>query len=468
MKFKTTQLLVFGLAISLFSIGCSSETDLPIENKVAVSTIADETTLQNSEQMKFQKETSLLVGRLLLNNEVRDEVLTRMKEVSDDGELVSFGYLLGKRKGIRKAESDKTASYAFRKSNLFAEALKNELATNAALYPIIGAFMLNKKSITVTSRIAEEGDPFTDQNLQIYSPYNEVNETPEATYDTFYTSVERADGAPTNSGYFFEISTQSLTIIPSMDNDLIDTNPSFITLVIDSEDLVGGVSTTTELFASGTPALNLGVATLLTTNVNHSNIPDKDILNARIPMIRINGNNWMGFGATRQKLKLFRASSSWYNSLLDGAVGISGQPYEIGGGFTTKRKNVRKKNWLTFDQLFDDNWKQSENSEQLVIFSNHYFAQSKRPVVNVKYGLIVNNVLRIAEGTSYATGAKDIQMECYSSEFRGHTELFRNDVLSTIVGNGSTGKTQNDAGVDYNVKSTGIVDYYFKYLYTQL
>ena len=203
MKFKTTQLFVYGFAISLLSIGCSSETDLPIENKTTVSTIVDETTLQNSEQMRFQKETSLLVGRLLLNNEVRDEVLTRMKEVSDDGELVSFGYLLGKRKGIRKVESDKMASYAFRKNNLFAAALKNELATNMAMYPTIDAFMSKKKAITVTSRIAEEGDPFTDQNLQIYSPYNEINETPEATYDTFYTSVERADGAPTNSGYFF-------------------------------------------------------------------------------------------------------------------------------------------------------------------------------------------------------------------------------------------------------------------------
>jgi hypothetical protein len=310
MKFKTTQLFVYGFAISLLSIGCSSETDLPLENKTTVSTIVDETTSQNSEQMRFQKETSLLVGRLLLNNEVRDEVLARMKEVSDDGELVSFGYLLGKRKGIRKVESDKMASYAFRKNNLFADALKNELATNRAMYPTIDAFISKKNAITLTSRIAEEGDHFTDQNLQIYSPYNEINETPEATYDTFYTSVERADGAPTNSGYFFEISTQSLTIIPVMDNDLIDTNPSFITLVIDSEDLVGGVSTTTELFAAGPPALNLGVATLVTTNVNHSNIPDKDILKARIPMIRINGNNWMGFGATRQKLKLFRASSS--------------------------------------------------------------------------------------------------------------------------------------------------------------
>ena len=41
-------------------------------------------------------------------------------------------------------------------------------------------------------------------------------------------------------------------------------------------------------------------------------------------------------------------------------------------------------------------------------------------------------------------------------------------MLSTITGAGSTGKTYSDGGILYNVKSVGIVDYYYKHWHTDL
>ncbi len=255
-----------------------------------------------------------------------------------------------------------------------------------------------------------------------------------------------------------------------MNNDFIDTHPSFIVSVIDNGDLVGGVSSFTELFEVTTlpPPLTTG-PTLLTYNINHNNIPDQDIITTRIPMIKINGTSWTEFGSTHQKFRVFRGGvDSGVTQNADGTITVTGKGFQIGEDFKTKRRNARKKNWINFNREFDVDWNQSESSHQIMIFSLHHWRGTVEKTVNIKYAYKYNTVSGLWEGTIEPTGSTDVKVTSGSSIFRSNTELTRRQVLSTITGAGSTGKTYNDGGIEYNVKSVGIVDYYFKHWYTDL
>jgi hypothetical protein len=89
-------------------------------------------------------------------------------------------------------------------------------------------------------------------------------------------------------------------------------------------------------------------------------------------------------------------------------------------------------------------------------------------LANIKYAYKYNTVSGLWEGTIEPTGSTNVKVTSGSSIFRSNSELTRRQVLSTITGAGSTGKTLNDGGIEYNVKSVGIVDYYFKHWYTDL
>lgn len=472
MKTKSTKLLVFGIALSLFS--CSSEMDTSSENLVTTSnststlkTIA----LKSSSKVKFKKETSLLIGRLLSKKEVRDEVLSEMKKVSADGEVISFGYLLGKNKGIRKNEKEKLTAKLSKKSNLFSQSLAKELEDNKEDYVEIRELISKGKKQVSTNRLSVVQDPYLDdpfsgQDLQIYSPYIEVNGYSSTTFDTFYTSEEMEDGTPTNSGYYFNGYYD--TYISIMDNNFIDSNPSFIISSIDGCDLEGGVCTTVELVVAGVPPPLPTGPVLLTYSVDHNNIPDADIITSRIPMIKINGTEWMGFGGTHQHLRIFRGSyEGGMTQNADGTISVTGLKYQIGEDFRTKRRNARKENWITFDREFDPDWNQSENTQQLAVFSLHKWRGTKEISAGVKYGLKKNDKGGW-DSTPDATGAASVKFTSGSSIFRANTELPRRQVLSTITGDGSTGQTYSDGGILYNVKSIGIVDYYYKHWFTDL
>ncbi|MBX9807621.1 MAG: hypothetical protein K2X95_07455 [Flavobacteriaceae bacterium] len=395
------------------------------------------------------------------------EVTKRMTEVSPDGEVVSFAYLLGKDKGLRKNEMAKTISKEERKNSLFAKALYAEIITNKADYPIIYQMSNKIKAISKTGRLAEPATPFTDENLQIYSPYNEINGYPEIPVTSYYTSEEMEDGSPTNEGMYFNRGRR--TYIASMDNNFIDANPSFIISTIENCDIVGETCETVELFAGTTPPPLTTGPTLLTYSVNHNDIPDQDIITTRIPMIKINGTDWMQFGGTHQKFSIFRGGvDSGVTQNADGTVSVAGKGFKIGEDFRTKRKNARQKNWINFDREFDVDWNQSESSHQIVFFSLHHWRGDVEKDFNVKYGYKYNAVTGVWEGTIDPTGSTNLTIKQGEALFRSNAELSRRQVLSTIIGPGSTGKTKNDGGVEYNVKSVGIVDYYFKHWYTDL
>ena len=104
-KENMKKIILFSSFLSLFLVNSCNET-----REEQVSQNEKTTTLSSTKKVKFKKETALLIGRILSNKSVRDEVLGEMKNVSRDAEVVSFGYLLKKENGIRKNEKSK--SYA--------------------------------------------------------------------------------------------------------------------------------------------------------------------------------------------------------------------------------------------------------------------------------------------------------------------------------------------------------------------
>ena len=462
-KENMKKIILFSSFLSLFLVNSCNET-----REEQVSQNEKTTTLSSTKKVKFKKETALLIGRILSNKSVRDEVLGEMKNVSRDAEVVSFGYLLKKENGIRKNEKSKIYARSAKKTSLFLDALNDELSNNTSDYSTIKEVIAEKSKAGVASRVPAEqiGDVLTGENLQLYSPYNEINGYSTTAYRTYYTSDEMVDGTPTNSGYYFNGYTE--TYIASMNNDLIDSKPSFIISEIDPCDLEGGVCDTVELTAATLPPPLTNQPTLLTYSVDHANIPDADIVSSRIPMIKVKGTSWMGFGGTHQKLRFFRGSyEGGMTQNADGTISVTGLKYQIGSDFRTKRRNVRKENWLTFDREFDPDWNQSEHTQQFVVFSLHKWRDEKSIDLSVKYGLKKNDKGGW-EGTPEATGSAAVKFTSGSCIFRANSELPRRQVLSSITGVGSTGKVYNDGGVEYNVKSIGIVDYYYKHWYTDL
>ena len=67
-----------------------------------------------------------------------------------------------------------------------------------------------------------------------------------------------------------------------------------------------------------------------------------------------------------------------------------------------------------------------------------------------------------------ASGDVKIKVTVGAAKFRHNVEISRRMVLITNVGTGTTGRTILDNGVAYNVKTMGIVDYYFKHYHSKL
>ena len=58
--------------------------------------------IERIDKKELLKETSILFGRLISNDNVKKEVLLKIKEIDDDTELVSFAYLLDNEKALKK------------------------------------------------------------------------------------------------------------------------------------------------------------------------------------------------------------------------------------------------------------------------------------------------------------------------------------------------------------------------------
>lgn len=221
MKTKFTKIAMIALIGAVLNSCTSREEITPVEQPLAAGE------LTSTQKQAVKKETALLVGRALRDKAVRDYVIDEMKAVSENGEVVSFGYLTGREKSLRKNEVEKfkqkkaTAKNA--SENIFSKAIKEEFERNTEDFKNINDLFETEKAQSITARVpADDLTGTLVEGQQLYMPYNE---TYTASYvpATYYTSEEMLDGSPTNSGYYFDGYVERY--INTMDNNFIDSKP---------------------------------------------------------------------------------------------------------------------------------------------------------------------------------------------------------------------------------------------------
>jgi hypothetical protein len=487
--FKSAFLIMLSTTI-LVSCSEDSETiDLQTENL--------------NDKQKLMQETSILLGKMLTNSEVKTALNQKMKEVDEDAEIVSFAYLFEQENGLRKNEISNFSKRKVNSSNVFKTALQNEFEKNEENYKTIANVLeaktpkgaLARTSATIANDLASL---LVSEELQIFYPFDPEYEDDDTSVQEFYVSFDPLNNAQTNTGYKFQVELTDIVVVDGMSNDFLDDNPVYVIVPIDPCDIPGRPCGFTELQPApldpnnellpsvnqflinnpggftggntgGTGSNNNTVptTTLLTANTNHNNIPESDIISSYIPRIQINGTSWMGFGGTHQKLRFFRGTTDGaVTQNADGTITATGTKYTI-KDFRCKRKYVkRKKRWLGFDAEFDPDWNMTENTQVMAVFSLHHISASASAELTAKSGFKVEGG-EIKPNTE-ASGSVKINFSLGSSKFRANAEMSRRQILATIVGTGTTGQTINDNSVQYNVKKIGIVDYYFKHFYTDL
>jgi hypothetical protein len=458
-----------------------------------------------NDKQKLMQETSILLGKMLTNSEVKTALNQKMKEVDEDAEIVSFAYLFEQENGLRKNEISNFNKRKVNSSNVFKTALQNEFEKNEENYKTIANVLeaktpkgaLARTSATIANDLASL---LVSEELQIFYPFDPEYEDDDTSVQEFYVSYDPLNNAQTNTGYKFHVGLTDIDVVDGMSNDFLDDNPVYVIVPIDPCDIPGRpcgftelqpapLDPNNELLPSGNQFLinnpggftggNTGgtgsnnnnntvpTTTLLTANTNHNNIPESDIISSYIPRIQINGTSWMGFGGTHQKLRFFRGTTDGaVTQNADGTITATGTKYTI-KDFRCKRKYVkRKKRWLGFDAEFDPDWNMSENTQVMAVFSLHHISATASAELTAKSGFKVEGG-EIKPHTE-ASGSVKINFSLGSSKFRSNAEMSRRQILATIVGTGTTGQTINDNGIQYNVKKIGIVDYYFKHYYTDL
>jgi hypothetical protein len=457
-----------------------------------------------NDKQKLMQETSILLGKMLTNSEVKTALNQKMKEVDEDAEIVSFAYLFEQENGLRKNEISNFSKRKVNSSNVFKTALQNEFEKNEENYKTIANVLetktpkgaLARTSATIADDLASL---LVSEELQIFYPFDPEYEDDDTSVQEFYVSYDPLNNAQTNTGFKFHVGLTDIDVVDGMTNDFLDVNPVYVIVPIDPCDIPGRpcgftelqpapLDPNNELLPSGNQFLinnpggftggNTGgtgsnnnnntvpTTTLLTANTNHNNIPESDIISSYIPRIRVNGTGYMGFGGTHQKLRFFRGTTDGsVTQNADGTITASSNKYTI-KDFRTKRRNVRKERWLGFDAEFDPDWNMTENTQVMAVFSLHHISASASAELTAKSGFKVEGG-EIKPHTE-ASGSVKINFSLGSSKFRANAEMSRRMILATIVGPGTTDKTINDNGVQYNVKRIGIIDYYFKHFYTDL
>jgi hypothetical protein len=486
MKAKVIYAGLIMFLISLSFTSCSEENDL---DDFQVSSL--------SNKQKLIKETSLLLGNILADKKAKDEFNSAMRRASKDGDIVSFAYLFDREASLKRNELTTFKSRS-KKLDAFRAALVKELNQNRDNYEELNKRVSN--ILSNSSRTLSDGleDILVTEELQVFYPYDPEYADDDMTVTDFYVSFDPLDGSQTNIGYKYIDGTSDVEIIEDLDNDFLDENPVYVVVPIDPCDIPGEPCQytdlqpsqvnpftdeilpydDTQLFAGGnlggggnTSGGNTGGGTsntptteLLTDNANHSDIPESDIISSYIPRIQINGTSWMGFGGTHQKLRFYRATTDGtVTQNADGTITAGANNYLI-KYYRCKRKFVRKKYWVDINAEFDPDWNMSENTQSMAIFSVHHISASASFELTTKSGFKLEN--GEVKPNAEASGTRKITVSTGSAKFRANAEMSRRFILATIVGEGTTGQTFSDNGVDYNVKNIGIVKYYMKHFYT--
>jgi len=460
----------------LVLISCSKESEItPIPELLEIAEPQSAFEAEN----KLLKDVSLLVGHALTDAEVRAEVNSKIEKTDALKELVSLSFLLGRENGLSKKESTALKSGKLSLvpgTNRFTKALAQELKTNGSAYSALSSH-LERNGFNPSASKSAEGLTgqlsalLADQNLEVYYPYAEESQGASKSIEAFYVSYRPVQYVEVNEVYQYtgaDVQAAALKSFGVVDNDFIDTHSVYILGHMDPCDLPGKKCDFVDLVPEDPQAEPEPIAArakLLTYNVNHNSIEEEDIVSTRFSGFKIDGNDWLGFGASHQKIEIYRGSADGKISVEDGKISATSKSYNI-NYYRIRAKGARKGWWYHHNDEFDDDWNMSENEQVITLFTKHHLTGSASVELNTKAGLELKN--GSIQAVPKATVSSKVKVSLGSARQRTKAQLSRRQVLATIVGPGVTQRTITRDGQTWNVKKSGIFHYYFKHYYTDL
>lgn len=425
--------------------------------------------LDEWQQVETAKEFSQLLGEVLQEKDARVTLSKHIQQYDDFGDAVSLATLLGDKQHMPPSELATLSRVGNTSSlrtgtNSFREALLQHSLERLDAYPFLerGLETFRARPERAQQRVSLQEELiafFASQGLVIHFPYEErFNwESYAGSITTTYDPLIREDW---NEGFLFSLTGGGSrgSLVPFVDDAYSLDHATLVVTYLDDD--FNEMNTAPPVPVLPTPAPD---AVILNYNVNHTSISQADILFTTIPEVKLTSRDYVGLFGKVIKVRLYRGSSN-VKANFDGTIGSSADgatyPYDV---IRFSKKDVTDEVWKTVNIQFDPDWDMTENSQQFFLFTEHNLKGKAKASAEAKVGYDFMTKKPTAE---FTTTVK-VEVELGDSRYRIHSELSRRSVLAHIIGdNGKGVRTRN--GIDFNVKSTGALNYYFEHRFTDI
>ena len=328
-----------------------------------------------SKQVETAKEFSQLLGEVMQEKEARTALSQLIQQYDDFGDAVSLSAVLGDQATMPPSElgslSRQSNGFSQRKeaANLRERLLSHSL-DHLADYPFLEqsfeAFRSQKGTSQARVSLREELLSFyASQGLVIHLPYEERFDWDayQGSITTTYDPLIREDW---NEGFLFSTNGDGPQgkRIPYVDDAYSLDHATLVVTYLD-EDFYE-MNNTPPVPELPTPAPD---AVILDYNVNHTSISQADILFTTIPEVRMTNKEYKVIFSRFVKVRLFRGSSKVKTSL-NGTVSTTAEGetfrYDV---IRFSKDDIELMRWKTVNIQFDPDWDLSENSQQLLLFT---------------------------------------------------------------------------------------------------
>ncbi|MFM2250158.1 MAG: hypothetical protein RLZZ358_1085 [Bacteroidota bacterium] len=425
--------------------------------------------LDEWQQVETAKEFSQLLGEVMQSKEARVTLSAHIQQYDDFGDAISLSTLLGDKQNMPPSELASLNrlgnTFSLRTaSNPFREALLQHSLERFEAYPFLErafeTFRARPERAQQRVSLQEELIAFfASQGLVIHFPYEERFDWDNYTgsITTTYDPLIREDW---NEGFLFSLrgGGSQGSLVPFVDDTYSLDHATLVVTYLD-EDFYE-MNNTPPVPVLPTPAPN---AVILDYNVNHTSISQADILFSTIPEVKLTNKEYKVLFSRFVKVRLFRGSSKVkisFNGTISATAEGETFRYDM---IRFSKDDIESMRWKTVNLQFDPDWDMSENSQQLLLFTELRRNGKGKGTASAKVGYDFVNQKPTAEFTSSVT----VETELDNSVFRTNSELSRPSILAHIIGPGNFGvRTRN--GIDYNVKSVGPLHFYFEHRFTDI
>ena len=201
-------------------------------------------------KIDLYKETALLFGKVMMNEQVRNAVNQKLREVDSYGELASLSYVLEVDKGLMKNEiatlkSNKSPNFKS-ENNVVLEALISEINNNEGDYGNLNVLLVDnsKGNSSKSDNLGTLADLLASEEMQIYFPFADLMKSSKDTSDEFYITFDPIVYTEKNEAFKYIVDSDRpqgfrLESIGDIDNKFLYANPVYVVGPIDDCDLPG-------------------------------------------------------------------------------------------------------------------------------------------------------------------------------------------------------------------------------------